>query len=81
MWLGKITKEPQDLTLAAWHEESDQPIERSVKSVEALPEVKAELFDLSNKTNLDLSDLDQFQGRTLVRFFYVAKAKGLGKAH
>jgi len=58
----KITKNPQGLTLAAWHEESDQPIERSVESVEALPEAKAELFDLVTKTNLDLSDLDQLQG-------------------
>ena len=57
----KITKDPQGLTLAAWHEESDQPIERPVKSVEALPEAKTELFDLATKTNLDLSDLDQFQ--------------------
>lgn len=58
----KVTKEPQGLTLAAWHEESDQPIECSVKSVEALPQAKTELFDLVTKTNLDLSDLDQFQG-------------------
>lgn len=58
----KITKEPQGLTLAAWHEESDQPIECSVKSVEALPEAQAELFNQVTKTNLDLSDLDQFQG-------------------
>ena len=58
----KVTKEPQGLTLAAWHEESDQPIERSVESVEALPEAKAELFNQVTKTNLDLSDLDQFQG-------------------
>lgn len=58
----KVTKEPQGLTLAAWHEESDQPIERSVESVEALPEAKAELQQLATKTNLDLSDLDQFQG-------------------
>ena len=58
----KITKESQGLTLAAWQEESDQPIERSVESVEALPEAKAELQQLVTKTNLDLSDLDQFQG-------------------
>ena len=58
----KITKDPQGLTLAAWHEESDQPIERSVESVEALLEAKAELQQLATKTHLDLSDLDQFQG-------------------
>ena len=58
----KVTKEPQGLTLAAWHEESDQPIEQKVSSREALSEAKAELFELATKTNLDLSDLDQFQG-------------------
>lgn len=58
----KITKDPQGLTLAAWHEESDQPIEQKVSSREALPETKAELQQLVTKTNLDLSDLDQFQG-------------------
>lgn len=58
----KITKGPQGLTLAAWHEGSDQPIERSVPSLDALPETKTELFNLVTKTNLDLSDLDQFQG-------------------
>ena len=58
----KITKGPQGLTLAAWYEESDQPIERKVSSREALPEMKAELQKLATKTNLDLSDLDQFQG-------------------
>lgn len=58
----KVTKEPQGLTLAAWHEESDQPIEWPVESVQALPEAKTELLNPINKTNLDLSDLDQFQG-------------------
>lgn len=58
----KITKGPEGLTLAAWHEESDQPIEQKVSSREALSEAKAELFDSATKINLDLSDLDQFQG-------------------
>ena len=58
----KITKGPEGPTLAAWHEGSDQPIERSVPSLDTLPEIKTELFDLVTKTNLDLSDLDQFQG-------------------
>ena len=58
----KITKAPKGLTLAAWHQGSEQPIERSVPSLDALPETKTELFNLVTKTNLDLSDLDQFQG-------------------
>ena len=58
----KITKGPEGLTLAAWHEGSDQPIERFVDDAKALPETKAELQKLVTKTNLDLSDLDQFQG-------------------
>ena len=82
----KITKEPQGLTLDAWHEESDQPIEQKVSSREALSEAKAELFDLVTKTNLDLSDLDQFQGLEQWKthssaFFYTTKAKGMGLAH
>ena len=58
----KVTKEPQGLTLAAWYEESDQPIEQKVSSREALSEAKVKLFNQVTKTNLDLSDLDQFQG-------------------
>lgn len=58
----KITKEPQGLTLVAWHEENDQPIEQMVPSLDALPEVKTALFDVVTRTNLDLSDLDQLQG-------------------